>query len=359
MKLHIFNPEHDMALAVDEAHLTLPHAIQKFKVNLGFLPALWAADGDFVLVDDVLYSIKALSQVRKPHAEVLFITPDDLRHLVFTDIEPWGWDKCVRRTLTDAGVAMDILPSDDMLSYIRRLSSRKYSSVLFQHLRNGVEDITCGESFFCESVDEVYEILTKYEKIVVKAPWSSSGRGVRYIDTRVSEPLAGWMKKVIKHQGGISVEPYYKKVRDFALEFYSHGDGRIDYCGISLFETIRGNYTGNIVASEIEKMHILSNYLPLTFIEIIIERIKNYLSSGDFMSYVGPLGIDMMIVANNGNQGFLLNPCVEINVRRTMGHVANSFKPDITAPSQLMHIVHDVNYKLRFDAMENNYVKVI
>lgn len=347
-----------MALAADKARITLPHAIQEFKVNLGFLPALWAEDGDFVLVDDALYSTKALSQIHKPHADVLFITVEDLRHLVFTDIEPWGWDKCIRRTLTDAGVSVDILPSDDTLSYIRRLSSRQSSCGMLQHLRAGVEHATCGESFFCKTSGEVYELLNKYGKIVVKAPWSSSGRGVRYADREFDKPLDGWMNKVIRQLGGISVEPYYKKVRDLALEFYSHGDGSVEYLGLSLFETIRSKYTGNIVASELEKMHILSNYLPLSFIEQIIERIKEYLSSGGFKHYRGPLGIDMMIVAGEGGRGYLLNPCVEINLRRTMGHVANSFKPDVTSPSQLMHIVHDVNYKLRFDSFENNFVKV-
>ena len=53
MKLHIFNPEHDIALASNLANFTAPHAGRQLRANLGFLPALWAADGDAVLVDDV------------------------------------------------------------------------------------------------------------------------------------------------------------------------------------------------------------------------------------------------------------------------------------------------------------------
>ena len=88
MKLHIFNPEHEMALAADTVRVSLPHAIQEFKTNLGFLPALWAEDGDFVLVDDVPFAVKALSQCRVPHAEVLFITPEEVRSLRFTSYIP-------------------------------------------------------------------------------------------------------------------------------------------------------------------------------------------------------------------------------------------------------------------------------
>ena len=53
MKLHVFNPEHDMALAYHQPYITLPHAIQEFKNNLSFIPALWASSGDGVLVEDV------------------------------------------------------------------------------------------------------------------------------------------------------------------------------------------------------------------------------------------------------------------------------------------------------------------
>lgn len=36
--------------------------------------------------------------------------------------------------------------------------------------------------------------------------------------------------------------------------------------------------------------------------------------------YAGPLGIDMMVVRQDDT--LLLHPCVEMNLRATMGHVA-------------------------------------
>ena len=61
MKLHIFNPEHDIALASDMFNFVAPHAGREMRSDLGFLPALWAEDGDMVLVDDIA---SALSRVR-------------------------------------------------------------------------------------------------------------------------------------------------------------------------------------------------------------------------------------------------------------------------------------------------------
>ena len=88
--------------------------------------------------------------------------------------------------------------------------------------------------------------------------------------------------------------------------------------------------------------------------ENIIKVFSSYLSG----LYQGPFGVDMMIVSGGAN-GFLLNPCIEINLRRTMGHVANSVRKTNDTSVEFMHIVHDVNYLLRFDSIGKKIVKVI
>ena len=347
-----------MALAHGGTKMTLPHVIQEFKTNLGFLPALWADDGDFVLVDDVLFALKSLSQLHKPHADVLFVTADDLRQIDVTGVEPWGWDKVLCRSLSDSGVSATLFPSDGQLELIRRLSERRQTSTALSFVRNGIENLTCGESAFCQNFSDVSDALRRFNKIVVKAPWSSSGRGVRYIECGFSVPLEGWVVNTIAAQGGVMVEPYYKKVKDFALEFSIDEEGVARYCGLSVFETNRSSYSGNIIATEESKMSMLCKYLSREIIEDVKCRYEKYFSTGDFRQYKGLLGVDMMVVGTDDASGFVLHPCVEINVRRTMGHVANSLNTSDAEPKQLMRIVHDVNYKLKFDNLENCFVKV-
>ena len=65
MKLHIFNPEHDIALAANQPRFTAPHAGRQLRADLGFLPALWADDGDLVLVDDVEAALEWVRHVKR------------------------------------------------------------------------------------------------------------------------------------------------------------------------------------------------------------------------------------------------------------------------------------------------------
>jgi hypothetical protein len=80
----------------------------------------------------------------------------------------------------------------------------------------------------------VKELILQHGKAVVKAPWSSSGRGVKYVsaeDFRTAgdyPTFERWVANMIYHQGGVTVEPLYNKVRDFAMEFEMK-DGKVLY----------------------------------------------------------------------------------------------------------------------------------
>ena len=111
MDLHIFNPEHDIALAYDVPHLTIPHVAQEMRMNLGFLPAFWAKDGDAVLVDDIKYALKASKQYKGMIADVLFVEKTDLASLPLDGVKPWGWDCRVCAELAENGVAAALLPT--------------------------------------------------------------------------------------------------------------------------------------------------------------------------------------------------------------------------------------------------------
>ena len=63
----------------------------------------------------------------------------------------------------------------------------------------------------------------------------------------------------------------------------------------------------------------------------------------------------MMVVASaGGTTPCLVHPCVEINLRRTMGHVALALQPTPLEPQQLMRIDYDGHYHLKINTLKTN-----
>ena len=346
-KLHIFNPEHDIALASNLTNFTAPHAGRQLRADLGFLPALWADEGDYVLVEDADYAALAYRRATKGRkCRVEWVTKSQLSSLPLLSVSPWGWDAALRHQLLRYGVDASLLPSEQQVAEIRQLSHRQTAALLLPSLRI---DGTVGEAVFCQSVEAVEQQLSLHPRLVLKAPWSSSGRGLRFINGQLSEYHLGWMRNLLASQGGVMAEPYYDKVKDFGMEFIVDADGTIRYEGLSLFHTVNGAYVGNVLATESAKLEMISRYISVDLLNIIKQRIISSLQLG---TYQGPFGIDMMIVRNDPqlstkSSQLLLHPCVEINLRRTMGHVALSLLPADDDIRKVMRIDYTDNYKLK------------
>ena len=131
------------------------------------------------------------------------------------------------------------------------------------------------------------------------------------------------------------------------MEFFSDGKGNIEYLGLSLFHAANGAYVGNILATEPVKEEMINHYVPMKTLKCIQEKIKLLTGRLYKGKYKGPFGVDMMVVEGKEGRGFLLHPCVEINLRRTMGHVALSLSPEDDSAKRVMRIILEGNYKLR------------
>ena len=91
-------------------------------------------------------------------------------------------------------------------------------------------------------------------------------------------------------------EPFYDKVKDFAMEFNVSDDG-VDRAGYSLFEAdARGIYKENLLASDEVIERILSEYVSRDLLDKIWKRLQVELQSLLGAVYRGYLGVDMMVV---------------------------------------------------------------
>lgn len=369
MKIHIFNPEHDIALASNLENFTAPHAGRCLRHDLGFLPALWASRGDCVLVDDIDAAKEGLRRIGLK-TDAVIMDSAMLARFVATlkddvEIVPWGWDVALRHYLARLGIAQSSMPTKAEIDTLRSCSHRGWAAEHLLPILTKAKG-TIGEAIELRSLDEVQSYFSSHHSVVLKAPWSSSGRGVRYVteneggNLSLHPQLCGWINNTIKQQGCIMAEPYYNKVLDFGMEFTSEGNGTVAYKGLSLFHTLNAAYVGNLIESEEYKEDLLSRYISPRILHsvrnVIIETLGDRFRLSTGSAYRGAFGIDMMVVRRG--EKLLLHPCVELNLRMTMGHVALELGKRGQFEGYVMRISCSNQYRMRLEPMQTPSVSV-
>lgn len=320
--LCLFNPENDMALACGDACYMAPASALRMAADLSVLPAWYAAeDGMAVWVD---------SSCRADRAAELLWVGTSVRWVteiipIYNKVFPWGWNAALIRRLREAGISDDILPSVEQMAAIRRLSARQTAVKVLGRLRVLLPDVTVGDAFVFDAVEQVEEFVLHTPSVVLKAPWSGSGRGIQYAGGTFPLPQRKWVERIIRTQQAVIGEPFYERVIDFAMEFYAFGDGNIRFAGYSLFETDkRGSYKENVLATNQVIENRLAEYVPIAYLHRLRDVLSVELAAVIGEEYQGYLGVDMMVCRLSDGR-YALHPCVEINLRMNMGVVARLF----------------------------------
>lgn len=314
--VHLFNPENDLALAADIENYTPPRAALRL-AQAGALLPLWYGDtGDMVLCYGV--TERWYDGVCEAFGIRVGIYPHSL-HGLDAKASPWGWSLAARKAYGDDGFPRSMLPADDWLAAVRQLSHRRTAQLLAADLDEaGIKGIsTAGIEILDAS--GLASMLDGGRPLVLKMPWSSSGRGV--IDTRLTGAASALRFGLdsIRRQGSVMVEPAYDRVLDFA-KLYECIDGKCHARGTSVFATdARGGYAGNLLADEAERRKRVGERVDLVLLDAVTETLRQSIERRIAPHYTGVLGVDML-----ADRGGVLVPCVELNLRRTMGHVANS-----------------------------------
>lgn len=310
MKLHLFNPENDLALALGCRHYTPPpHAVAIHNAG-ALLPMWWAEEGDSIIAPEQIQT-EALRLAGR--FGLNGAVGGDVRNV--TQVAPWGWSLDAKRQLLRAGVDGDILPDDSSIERMRQLSHRRMSVEILTRLDS-------GSPIALETTDPdvVVEMERNNPGCYVKSPWSSSGRGVFCARSLDENALRRRAEGIIHRQGSVMVERGLDKVADFAALFHSDGV-RVSFRGLSMFTTeARGMYSGNVVAPQSYIESRLSDMIDFDSLMEIISREEEILTELTATAYNGWMGVDMMVY-NDGSRRRVM-PCVELNLRMTMGVVA-------------------------------------
>lgn len=279
----IFNPEHDLCLANGSSNYMPPESALRF-----------ARQG--VEIMRILY----------PEAQVCLPSPlaltsnQQINSSTNQLILPWGWNIVLRNHLLKLGVDEACLPSDDELSRIRHLQHR---STILPLQPQTIPATTSAE---------VEGMIARHRAVVLKAPWSGSGRGLRWVTGEMSPHDLSWMQKVVKNQQCVIVEPRRQVDSEFALEYRIHRKG-VEFCGFSFFTSSNGVYHGNLLIPDDD----IRERVGYSVSEQAV--LEQWLMCHIVGQYEGPLGIDYLHTAEGQN---ILS---EFNFRHTMGMVAHEY----------------------------------
>ena len=284
----IFNPEHDLCLANGNRHFVPPASALRF-----------AREGASLM--QVIYPEAAAVpavQAGQAYEAIADGTGDGTRGSIA--IVPWGWNNVLKTQLLKAGIPEGLMPDDSRLEVWRQLQHR--STLL--PLQPESRAVTLRE--------EVEAMLSLYGGVVLKAPWSGSGRGLRWIGGQMTPHDIRWMDKVVREQRCAIAEPRRRVADDFALE-YRVQDGCLLFEGYSLFLSEQGVYRSNLLLCD----------------EAIADRVgftadrktdlEDWLALHIAPHYEGPLGVDCIRTEDGAVY------VSELNLRHTMGLLAHSY----------------------------------
>lgn len=320
MNLHLFNPENDSALAFGRAGYTPPSAAWQMHLSGEALPLWYGLSGDrfysYGINDRWLGGVRSDMGV-----DIDVASAAEISSGVYAAC-PWGWSMYARSLFADAGFPSVYLPSDGQLGLWRRLSGRQLTVDFNSMLATGHG----LDVYVPEVVSDPQRLLALCESGAgyVKQPWSGSGRGIMYTGVMCPAEVLRRSKGIINRQGAVMWEPALDKTMDFAMLFTCRG-GRAYYEGLSLFTAdASGRYSGNVLDTQCGIESAICRNLEAGAVDTVRGAVLAVLTELVAPYYDGPVGIDMM-VHRRFDGSFGVAPCVEVNLRYTMGFVALGF----------------------------------
>lgn len=350
--VYCFNPTNEIAVANGTPSWQAKSHLIQFEQDLELLAAFLAQPTDFVLVLR-LPSESHVKHLQQNGIELPRFLPFSLPSLIpfFEEktihfLRPWGWSPSMLSKLKPLFpfCSSDFLksPAACWSEHRRDLYSRLTSLDVLRRLNsdstlNGlVSQAHLPKK--CNTLEEVQRAHAFFGKSVLKAPWSSSGRGVQPLKTgEIHASILNWCRGVLKDQGYAMVEPWHNKVIDFSFQF-DYKPNNAQLIGISFFETDeQGRYLGNWLRPQYEGRKLEAYFFANKIIDRFSKKLKFALEQVLGDDYEGHLGVDAMVVEENG--AFRIQPCVEINLRFNMGLVALKLSENVENNFKLFRIL--------------------
>ena len=347
--IYLFNPTCELAVANGSVNYMAPAQLRKFEDELSTLTWILANSQDIVLVDKVP-SQHFTDQLETAGFRLPFFLPLESALADATSISvekgfllPWGWSPAAHKLLSPLKPACspEFLnsPVAEWGDVHRELYSRKSALTILERIINeyhsgNILSLTDIPEI-CTSHEQIIALKHKWGKVVVKAPWSSSGRGLQILrPNEYNQTNRQVITGYLKQQGFVIVEPWHNKILDLSFQFFSFGNGKIEYRGLTTFSTDHsGRYIGNYLQElPPDLTPELKEFLSENLDEVKAALHQMLASSNYSADYYGWFGVDVIIFRSPGGK-LKFHPCLEINCRFTMGAIALSLRTHLAEQS--------------------------
>ncbi|MDE7396366.1 MAG: hypothetical protein K2M98_01425, partial [Muribaculum sp.] len=206
-RLYFFNPENDINLSYGHDTPRLTPLVNALHRDGSMLPFWYSNEGDQILASDINQQWMDKIAIDFGIEPSLYTSDTDL------EASPWGWSVQTARYLRSLGLKT---PSDTNIDHWRDISHRR--STIYIAKRIGLDEKYIPIE--ANSISEIQRFIELHGDAYIKAPWSSSGRGIIHTSALNRNDIA-FVQSVIRRQGSVMVEPAYTRSQDFAMLFYS------------------------------------------------------------------------------------------------------------------------------------------
>lgn len=328
-RLLVFNPGHEEALRYPNlASYTPPRVVRRMMADLAPLMRVLAREGDYIYCPSQDWASARLIDHRGQELRA----PYDLPPL---RLELWALEphliKHIARWAKAEGISLSLPKVSEVYT---EMSHRQSATHLLTHLLKHFPEIDPEAELLPHWFDRdradyiAYAERCEawgYSHLVLKRPYSSSGRGVQSLSLPLQPRSLNLIERQIHDYGAVSLEPYLERGRDYALLLRVGAEG-ILCVGYSSFLTDSPSpfvYSGNVLLPDDEIERELGDLCGSHERWLAIKScIIDYLSGHLVGQYEGYLGIDMMSYRSQSGQ-MRLHPAIELNMRCTMGVISH------------------------------------
>ncbi|MDR0834345.1 MAG: hypothetical protein LBN93_09230 [Candidatus Symbiothrix sp.] len=353
--IHYFNPGHEAAVLNGSKYYQAPTNHVRMQRELAFLPVWYANPEDFVLVHEpvlpnFLQEITAFCECRSIACNAPTLIPldklaENVNWLSNQPVDIWGISPQACHFLAQLSEKYQLnwqIPEwkDNYRTLGSRQTGQTVLSTLIEHIPEIDKNLLPQ---FYTSLDEIEQtVVQSTHKLVAKAPYSSSGKGLVWLPPgKIAQSERQILKGMLRKQSTVSLERALDKRMDFSMHFEitpdsgglrvpesSSGQARlrhpamtVRFIGYSLFQTnAKGAYEKSLLLSQKAMNKRLTEFISGDLLEKVKDRLLQIIEQIYTPHYQGNIGIDMLIYLDDDQ--LKLHPCVEINMRKSMGYLA-------------------------------------